>query len=63
MADSPKVNNEESNKAGQLHRGAQCHAARQQAWRERCAEKVTHQGCASTGPAFTMPVTVDRAAF
>jgi hypothetical protein len=43
-------------------RGAQCHAARQQAWRERCAQKVTHQGCASTGPVFTMSITVDMAA-
>jgi len=40
-------------------RGAQCHAARQQAWHERRKQKLTHQGCASTGPVFTMAITVD----
>jgi hypothetical protein len=44
------------------HRGARRHAARQQAWRERQLEKVTHLGCAPTGPVFTMSVTVDMAA-
>jgi hypothetical protein len=43
-------------------RGARRHAARQQAWRERQLEKVTHRGCAPTGPVFTMSVTVDMAA-
>ena len=43
-------------------RGARRHAARQQAWRERQLEKVTHQGCAPTGPVFTMSITVDMAA-
>lgn len=43
-------------------RGAQCHAARQQAWRERQIDKVTHQGCAATGPVLTMSVTAERAA-
>ena len=43
-------------------RGAWRHAARQQAWRERQLEKVTHLGCAPTGPVFTMSVTVDTAA-
>lgn len=31
------------------HRGARCHASRQQAWRARQMEKVTHQGCQSDG--------------
>jgi hypothetical protein len=43
-------------------RGAQRHAARQQMWRERQLEKVTHLGCAPTVPVFTMSVTVDMAA-
>jgi len=43
-------------------RGARRHAARQQAWRERQLEKVTHLGYAPTGPVFTMSVTVDMAA-
>jgi hypothetical protein len=43
-------------------RGARRHAARQQAWRERKIEKVTQQGCAPTGPVFTMSITVDVAA-
>lgn len=43
-------------------RGARRHAARQQQWRERQCDKVTHQGCAPTGPVFTMSVTVDVAA-
>jgi hypothetical protein len=43
-------------------RGARRHAARQQAWRDRELEKVTQQGCASTGPVFTMSITVDVAA-
>jgi hypothetical protein len=43
-------------------RGAQRHAARQQLWRERQLEKVTHLGCAPTGPVFTMSVTVDMTA-
>jgi hypothetical protein len=43
-------------------RGALRHAARQQAWRERQLDKVTHLGCAPTGPVFTMSVTVDMAA-
>ena len=43
-------------------RGARRHAARQQTWRERQLDKVTHQGCAPTGPVFTMSVTVDMAA-
>jgi len=43
-------------------RGAWRHAARQQAWRERQLDKVTHVGCAPTGPVFTMSVTVDMAA-
>jgi hypothetical protein len=43
-------------------RGARRHAARQQTWRERQIDKVTHQGCAPTGPVFTMSVTVDTAA-
>jgi hypothetical protein len=43
-------------------RGARRHAARQQMWRERQLDKVTHQGCAPTGPVFTMSVTVDTAA-
>ena len=43
-------------------RGARRHAARQQAWRERQIDKVTHRGCAPTGPVFTMSVTVNTAA-
>jgi hypothetical protein len=43
-------------------RGARRHAARQQTWRERQFDKVTHQGCAPTVPVFTMSVTVDTAA-
>ncbi len=43
-------------------RGARRHAARQQAWRERELENVTQQGCAPTGPVFTMSVAVDMAA-
>jgi hypothetical protein len=43
-------------------RGARRHAARQQAWRERQLDKVTHVGCAPTGPVFTMSVTVGMAA-
>jgi hypothetical protein len=43
-------------------RGARRHAVRQQTWRERHQQKVTHQGCASTGLVFTMSVTVDVAA-
>ena len=40
-------------------RGAHRHAARQRQWRERQLDKVTHQGCAPTGPVFTMSVAVD----
>ena len=43
-------------------RGARRHAARQQAWRERQRDKVTHLGCAPTGPVCTMSVTVDMTA-
>jgi len=43
-------------------RGARRHAARQQEWRDRELEKVTQQGCAPTGPVFTMSITVDVAA-
>jgi len=40
-------------------RGARRHAARQREWRDREREKVTQQGCASTGPVFTMSITAD----
>jgi hypothetical protein len=40
-------------------RGARRHAVRQQAWRDRELEKVTQQGCAPTGPVFTMSITAD----
>jgi hypothetical protein len=43
-------------------RGARRHAARQQVWRERQLEKVTHLGCAPTMPVLRMSVTVDMAA-
>ena len=43
-------------------RGARRHAARQQEWRDREIKKVTQQGCAPTGPVFTMSITVDLAA-
>jgi hypothetical protein len=43
-------------------RGARRHAARQQGWRDREIEKVTQQGCAPTGPVFTMSITADVAA-
>jgi hypothetical protein len=43
-------------------RGARRHAARQEAWRERQIDKVTHRGCAPTGPVFTMSVRVNTAA-
>jgi hypothetical protein len=43
-------------------RGARRHAARQQAWRERQLDKVTHLGCAPTVLVFRMSVTVDMAA-
>jgi hypothetical protein len=43
-------------------RGARGHAARQQAWRDRQRQKVTQQGCAPTGPVFTMSITADVAA-
>jgi hypothetical protein len=39
--------------------GARQHAARQQVWRKRQRDKVTHQGCAPNGSVFTMPITVD----
>jgi hypothetical protein len=39
-------------------RGARRHAARQQTWRERQIDKVTHQGCAPAGPVFTMSIAV-----
>lgn len=42
--------------------GARRHAARQQALRDREEQKVTQQGCAPTGPVFTMSITVDVAA-
>ena len=40
-------------------RGARRHAARQQAWRDRERQKVTQQGCAPTGPVFTMSIMAD----
>jgi hypothetical protein len=42
--------------------GARQHAARQQVWRKRQRDKVTHQGCAPNESVFTMPATVDVAA-
>ena len=42
-------------------RGAHRHAARQRQWRERQLDKVTHGGCAPSGPVFTMSVAVDVA--
>lgn len=43
-------------------RGAGLHAARQQAWRQRRAQKVTHQGCATTGAVVTLSITAKVAA-
>jgi hypothetical protein len=43
-------------------RGAGYHAARQRALRQRRAQKVTHLGCARTGPVVTMSVTAGVAA-
>jgi hypothetical protein len=45
----------------QTRRGAGFHAARQQAWRERRAQKVTHLGCAPVEPVFTMSIKADVA--
>ena len=36
-------------------RGARCHASRQRRWRERAAQKVTHQGCLVEGAARSVP--------
>ncbi len=38
-------------------RGAHHHAARQHAWRQRRAQKVTHQGCATAGAVVTLFIT------
>jgi len=42
----------------QSYRGACRHAARQRAWRARCAQKVTHQGSAEAGLAGTVALVV-----
>jgi hypothetical protein len=38
-------------------RGARCHAARQKAYRARCAQKVTDTGCAKGAALATVPAT------
>ena len=38
-------------------RGAHHHAARQHVWRQRRAQKVTHQGCATAGAVVTLSIT------
>ena len=60
---SRRVSNRRAGARYQLtRRGARRHAARQQGWRDRELEKVTQQGCAPTGPVFTISITVDVAA-
>jgi hypothetical protein len=42
----------------QGYRGACRHAARQRAWRARCAQKVTHQGSLAAGTEGTVALVV-----